>query len=82
MAVVEKIFRTAADGYGVGKIQNRLYAAGIPSPRRRKVWDRRVIRKIVASDEYRPLTHEEVAGLVSAEVAARLDPSKLYGAQW
>jgi hypothetical protein len=46
------------------------------------VWDRRVIRKIVASDEYRPLTHEEVAGLVSAEVAARLDPSKLYGVQW
>ena len=35
MAVVERIFRMAAEGYGVGNIQNRLYAQGIPSPRGR-----------------------------------------------
>jgi len=46
------------------------------------VWDRRVIRKIVASDEYRPLTFEEIRELVTPEVAARLDPSKRYGVQW
>jgi site-specific DNA recombinase len=82
MAVVEKIFRMAAEGYGVGKIQSSLYAAGIPSPRGRDVWDRRVIRKIVASDEYRPLTFDEIKELVSPEVAARLDPAKRYGVQW
>jgi site-specific DNA recombinase len=82
MAVVERIFRMAAEGAGVGKIQSRLYAEGIPSPRGCEVWDRRVIRKIVASDEYRPLVFEEIRQLVAPEVAARLDPSKCYGVQW
>jgi site-specific DNA recombinase len=82
MAVVERIFRMAAEGFGVGKIQNRLYAEGIPSPRGREVWDRRVIRRTVSSDEYRPLTHAEIRELVSPEVAARLDPAKEYGVQW
>jgi site-specific DNA recombinase len=82
MAVVERIFRMAADGLGVGSIQNRLYAEGIRLPRGGKVWDRRVLRRIVASDEYRPLAFEEVKQLVSTEVAARLDPEKEYGIQW
>jgi site-specific DNA recombinase len=82
MAVVERIFRMAAEGAGVGKIQTRLYAEGIPSPRGCEVWDRRVIRKIVASDEYRPLTLGEIRELVAPEVVARLDPSKCYGVQW
>ncbi len=82
MAVVEKVFRMAAVGYGVGKIQSRLYAEGIPTPRGRKVWDRRVIRKIVRSDEYRPLVFEEIRDLVTPEVAARLDPDREYGVQW
>src|SRR5215203_7072203 len=76
MAVVEKIFRMAAEGCGVGKIQSRLYAEGIPSPRGREVWDRRVLRKIVASDEYRPLTIDEIKELVTPEVAVRLDPDR------
>jgi site-specific DNA recombinase len=82
MAVVERIFRMAAEGYGFGKIQSRLYAEGIPSPRGCEVWDRRVIRKIVASDEYRPLTFDEIRELVAPEVATRLDPNKRYGVQW
>ena len=32
MEVVERIFRMAAEGHGVGKIQSALYAEGIPSP--------------------------------------------------
>jgi site-specific DNA recombinase len=32
MEVVERIFRMAAEGAGVGRIQSRLYAEGIPSP--------------------------------------------------
>ena len=72
----------AAEGYGVGKIQSRLYAEGIPSPRACVVWDRRVIRKIVASDEYRPLSFEEIRELVAPEVAARMGRGKSYGVQW
>jgi site-specific DNA recombinase len=48
MEVVERIFRMAAEGSGVCKIQTALYHEGIPSPRGRPVWDRRVLRKIVA----------------------------------
>jgi site-specific DNA recombinase len=49
MVVLERIFRMAAEGFGVGKIQSHLYAQGIPSPRGREVWDRRVIRRIIAT---------------------------------
>ena len=79
---VERIFRMAAEGNGVGSIQSRLYAEGVSSPRGGKVWDRRVLRRIIASDEYRPLTFEEITELVRPEVAARLDPHKEYGVQW
>jgi site-specific DNA recombinase len=82
MAVVEKIFRMAAEGRGVTRIQSVLYNEGVPSPRGRPVWDRRVLRKIISSDEYRPLSFEEISELVAPEVAARLDRSKSYGVQW
>jgi site-specific DNA recombinase len=82
MAVVERIFRMAAEGRGVTRIQSVLYNEGIPSPRGRPVWDRRVLRKIISSDDYRPLSYEEISELVAPEVAARLDESKAYGVQW
>jgi site-specific DNA recombinase len=82
MAVVEKIFRMAAEGRGVTRIQSVLHNEGIPSPRGRPVWDRRVLRKIISSDDYRPLSYEEISELVAPEVAARLDESKAYGVQW
>jgi site-specific DNA recombinase len=82
MAVVEKIFRMAAEGRGVTRIQSVLHNEGIPSPRGRPVWDRRVLRKIISSDDYRPLSYEEISELVASEVAARLDKSKAYGVQW
>jgi len=82
MAVVEKIFRMAAEGRGVTRIQSVLYNEGIPSPRGRPVWDRRVLRRIISSDDYRPLSFDEVSELVAPEVAARLDESETYGVQW
>ena len=82
MAVVERIFCMAAEGNGVGSIQSRLYSQGVPTPRGGEVWDRRVLRRIIASDEYRPLTFEEISELVTPEVVARLDPSEHYGVQW
>jgi hypothetical protein len=72
----------AAEGRGVTRIQSVLHNEGIPSPRGRPVWDRRVLRKIISSDDYRPLSFEEISELVAPEVAARLDERKAYGVQW
>jgi site-specific DNA recombinase len=82
MEVVEKVFRMAAEGLGVTAMRTRLGREGIPSPRGEKFWDPRLLRNMVASDMYRPHTHEEIVGMVSPEVAARLDPDKEYGVCW
>jgi site-specific DNA recombinase len=82
MKVVEKVFRMAAEGLGVTAIRTRLRSEGILSPKGAKVWDTRVLRRQVASDIYRPHAYEEVVGLVTPEVAARLDPKKEYGICW
>jgi hypothetical protein len=37
------------------------------------------IREAIKDDVYRSHSHEEVAELVSSDVAARLDPKKRYG---
>lgn len=82
MAVVEQIFRMAAEGLGTAAIQSKLYAAGVPAPKGGKAWYRQTVRKLLDSDVYRPHPFEEIAGLVSSEVLARLDPTKEYGVQW
>jgi len=82
MQVVEKIFRMAADGLGLHAIQNRLHAAGVPTATGKPVWDIQMIRRVIASDMYRPHTFEEVSERVAPEVAARLDSHKQYGIQW
>ena len=82
MEVVEKVFRMAAEGLGARSIQTRLRQEGIPSPKGGEAWDTRVLRQMVASDIYRPHTREELIKLVTAEVIARLDPSREYGICW
>src|SRR5215203_4697905 len=82
MAVVEKIFRYASEGVAVRAIQARLHAEGIPAPRGGRVWDDHALRRLIANDVYRPHTFEEIARLVTSEVAARLDPNEHYGIQW
>jgi site-specific DNA recombinase len=82
MKVVEKIFRMAAEGLGVMAMRTRLRSEGITSPRGGEVWDPRMLRLMVASDIYRPHDREELAGLVTPEVAARLNPDKQYGICW
>jgi site-specific DNA recombinase len=82
MRVVEKILRLAADGVAVRAIQARLYTEGIPAPKGGRVWDDRVLRRLITNDVYRPHSFEEIAALVAPEVAARLDPTKEYGIQW
>src|SRR5215210_7264568 len=82
MAVVEKVFRLAADGLGQRAIQTRLFREGVPSPMGKPHWDVRMIKKIVDNDAYRPHTFEEISALLAPEVAATLDPDKEYGVQW
>ena len=82
MAVVERIFRMAAEGYGVRAMQSRLRAAGISSPKGAHTWSLRVLRRLVENDVYMPRTYEEIAELIAPEALARLDPRKDYGVQW
>jgi hypothetical protein len=46
------------------------------------VWDDHVLRRLIASDIYWPHTFQEIACLVTPEVAARLNPNEQYGIQW
>jgi hypothetical protein len=63
--------------------QRQVYLAltreGIPTPGGGKHWDRTFFRLRILDDVYKPHTYEEVAELVSPEVAAQLDPEKRYG---
>src|SRR5215203_1538318 len=65
MAVVERIFRMAADGASPQAIMARLYEEGVPSPRGYRTWVRPTLERILRSDLYRPHTREQLAGLVS-----------------
>jgi hypothetical protein len=82
MVVAEKVFRLAADGLGTSAIQSHLYHENIASPKGKRSWQRSFIKRLVMSDIYLPHTYEETAELVSAEMAARLDPAKEYGIRW
>jgi hypothetical protein len=46
------------------------------------VWGDQVLRRLIANDVYRPHTFDEIASLVTPEVAGRLDLDKHYGIQW
>jgi hypothetical protein len=82
MLVVEKIFRYAAEGLETRAIQIRLYHEDIPAPKGGRRWSRPVIKRMVLNDIYKAHGYEEAAELVSAEVAATLDPGREYGIRW
>ena len=83
MRIVEKIFSMAASGMGPKAMQTRLYAEGIPSPTGKAMWPHRILKvQMVLNDLYKPHTYNEIAPLLSPEVAASLDPNELYGIWW
>jgi site-specific DNA recombinase len=82
MLVVEKIFRLAAEGFGVRAIQKRLHQEGVRTQKGGTVWARAVIQRLIFDDAYRPHDHGEILELVSTEVSSRLDPNKDYGVEW
>jgi site-specific DNA recombinase len=82
MAIVARVFRWAADGLGTTTIQRRLYDQSVLAPTGGRMWSRAVIKRMVMNDIHRPHTYDEMAALVSPEVAATLDPAKMYGIRW
>src|SRR5215217_8059424 len=55
---------------------------GVRPPSGGRFWSPKYIREAIKDDVYRSHSYEEVAALVSQEVAARLDPKKRYGVWW
>jgi site-specific DNA recombinase len=82
LRVVRRIFREVAEGTTPRAIGLALEREGVPTPRGARFWDRSFFRACVLDDVYRPHSFEEVAAVVSPEVAARLDPERHYGLWW
>ena len=83
MAVMRRIFHmVGVERTSLNAVARRMEAEGVPSPRGKRLWNRPGLRKMIMSDVYLAHTHEEVARIVSAEVAAGLDPGRLYGVSW
>jgi site-specific DNA recombinase len=82
MAVMERIFRmVGVEGYTMNATRMALNREGVRPPSG-EFWSPKFVRETIKDDVYRSHTFEEVAALVSPEVAARLDPKKRYGIWW
>ena len=82
MRVVRRIFSELAEGGSVFGVSQALMREGVLAPAGGENWNHNAIRRIVLSDLYWPHTYEEIATLVSPEVAAKLDAAKEYGIWW
>jgi site-specific DNA recombinase len=83
MAVVRRIFEMlGTEGATLYAVQHELKRMGTPSPSGNVLWSYPTLRGMVLDDVYRPRTCEEIAELVSPEVAARLQPERSYGVWW
>ena len=82
MATVRRILSMLAEGGSVHSVQRELEQGGVPAPLGGRKWSRATIRGIALDDVYRPHTAEEVAEVVTAEVAANLACDELYGLSW
>jgi site-specific DNA recombinase len=85
MAHVRAMFRrVGAEGESMASAKRAFERDGVKTQRGRAVWDATTIRRMIDQDAYLARTAEEVAGLpqVAPEVAAKLDPDKLYGVFW
>jgi site-specific DNA recombinase len=83
MAVVRRIFEmVGTEGATLYAVQHELKRTGTPSPSGNALWSYPTLRAIVLDDVYRSHSYEEVAELVSPEVASRLDQKESYGIWW
>jgi site-specific DNA recombinase len=80
MATVRRIFRMVGMARApIFTVKRTLDAEGMPTATGRGRWAPSVIRDIIMADLYIPRSYDEVATLVSPEVAAKLDPKENYG---
>jgi site-specific DNA recombinase len=83
MALVRRVFRmVGVEGMTLNAVARRLQDEGIPAPQGGRTWNRPTLRKFILSDVYLRHSCEEVAEIVSGEVAATLDRSAHYGISW
>jgi len=83
MALVRRVFRmVGVEGMSLNAVARRFEAEGILAPRGGRTWSRPTLRKFILSDVYLRHSYEEVAKIVSGEVAAKLDSSAHYGISW
>ncbi len=79
MRVLRRIFRwVGLEGESMGEVRRRLRAEGVPAPMG-GVWPRSSIRYLLTNELYLPRRPEELAGLLPADLLARLDPGREYG---
>jgi site-specific DNA recombinase len=82
MRVVRRVVGMAAEGTPVHGIKRTLDAEGVPTPSGGPYWHCGAIEAFITDDVYKPHTFDEISELVTPQVAAQLDPSKLYGVWW
>src|SRR5215210_2124238 len=82
MSVARRIFRMIGEEglaiTAVAKVLNEEHEPGLSGER----WNTKAIRSFVLDDVYKPHTPEEVAKLVSPEVATLLHRGRRYGIWW
>jgi site-specific DNA recombinase len=79
MRVIERIFRmVGTEGYTMNATRRAFNREGVQPPSG-EFWSPKYVREAIKDDVYRSHSYDEVAALVSPDVAARLDPNKRYG---
>jgi site-specific DNA recombinase len=82
MLVVERVLQMVGEeDYSIHGVVDALNREGLSAPRGGR-WNRTFVRKLILDDVYRAHSYQEVALLVSPEVAERLDPEGHYGVFW
>ena len=83
MAVIERVFRmVGVEGYTMNATRLAFNREGVRPPSGGEFWSPKFVREAIRDDVYRSHTYEEIAEVVSPEVATRLDPKKRYGIWW
>ena len=88
MANVWRIFRmVGVEGHTIYAVKVAFDREGIPTPGGAAYWSKKTIRDVILDDSYKAHDATEIAslvaeGLLSEEVAARLDAEERYGIWW
>jgi len=77
----------AVEGASLHRVKKTLEQEGLTPPKGGRYWSKKPLRDMILDDVYKPHTHDEIGGIVveglmTQEVAARLDPERSYGIWW